>query len=169
MKTVKKRSQFSEPVKRIRYNTFKIKGDVTLMYDLKGNCTLIDTEDVEDVKKFYWYKHPVTHYWISYSHYSEIRLHRFIMNCPNNCIVDHIEHNLDDHRKSKLLICGYSVNNSNRNYMTPHKNIHITSNGKFEVVISINSKLHRFGRYETLDEAISVRDKKRKELHYADC
>ena len=59
MKTVKKRSQFKFPKKRIKYNKFEKKDHkIFLMFDLKGNSTLLDSEDIEDVKHFYWYKHP---------------------------------------------------------------------------------------------------------------
>lgn len=138
------------------------------MFDLKGNSTLLDSEDIEDVKHFYWYKHPTTGYWISNANYAEIRLHRFIMDCPKHFIVDHIHHDLDDHRKSELRICNYSVNNSNRIY-SDMKNIYKTKSGKFEVVISIKGELKRFGRFSNIDEAILVRDTKRKELCYANC
>ncbi len=169
MKTVKRRSQFELPRKRIKYNKFATVDPFTcVMYDLKGNCTLIDIEDLEDVSQFYWYKHPTTGYWISNSNYTEIKLHRFITDCPKHLIVDHIHHNLDDHRKSELSVCNYSLNNSNREY-SDLKNIYVTKSGKFEVVISVYGKLQRLGRYKTLEEAVLVRNTKREELQYAKC
>lgn len=93
-------------------NTFSITGDpnVSIMIDVRGNSTLVDTEDVERLKNFCWYKHT-NGYWVSYSPFQQ--LHRFIMNCPRGKVVDHIHFNKDDHRKSELKICSTKENNQN--------------------------------------------------------
>lgn len=82
---------------------------------------LIDDEDYDKIKNFKWgiklNKFPDRFYVISHD-YTEgnkiIHLHRQIMNCPDNFVVDHINHNVLDNRKSNLRICTLSENSKNR-------------------------------------------------------
>ena len=42
------------------------------------------------------------------------RLHRIIMNCPSNMVVDHINGNKLDNRKCNLRICTIEENSQNK-------------------------------------------------------
>ena len=95
---------------------------------LKNNLrALIDLEDVEKVKEYAWrtnkkvLKNHEPYYYVSASTYAienkrrtSIQLHRFIMNCPNDMEIDHINHNPLDNRKCNLRICTSSENKSTR-------------------------------------------------------
>jgi len=83
-----------------------------------GNISvLIDDEDYEKIKDYTWFATKknndfyITHSMRSeYNLRSSIRLHRIIMNCPKNKMVDHINHDTLDNRKCNLRICTHSEN-----------------------------------------------------------
>ena len=56
----------------------------------------------------------LTPYVETHKNKKRIHLHRFIMNCPDNMIVDHINGNNLDNRKNNLRICTQKINNCNR-------------------------------------------------------
>lgn len=56
-----------------------------------------------------------------YASINKKRLHRLIMSCPENKIIDHINHNGLDNRKENLRITGYIENNLNRNLAKNNK------------------------------------------------
>jgi hypothetical protein len=72
---------------------------------------IIDTEDMEKVKAY--------GKWCMSGEYvgsrrdidKGLRLHRFIMNCPDGLVVNHWNHNKLDCRKINLVVCTSSDNN----------------------------------------------------------
>ena len=151
-------------------NTFVIKGEITEMYDSKGNCTIIDTEDLEKVKQYYWYQDS-RGYWLHHiSRHSKIYLHRFVMNVEDNkVLVDHIFHNTCDNRKSKLRACNAIENSRNKNLnkvnATGRVGVYKTNSNKFKSLIFVKGKEIRLGVFDTLEEAISVREKAEKQYY----
>lgn len=103
-------------------NKYEIRGEETAIFlNYKGQVleTIIDTEDLEKVKKF-----PNTfHYASGYVVGSEnIRgmgipkaLHRIVMDTPNGLVVDHINHNTLYNRKSNLRNVTTQDNSKNMN------------------------------------------------------
>lgn len=135
---------------------------VTRMYDNKGNCTLIDTEDIERLSKYCWYKHT-NGYWVSYS--PPISLHRFVMECPKEKVVDHIYFNKNDHRKSKLRVCSQGDNNRNNRARRTKKDSDLpvgvtrTKSGRFGAFIMLKGKAYQ-KTFDTVDECVSFRNSK---------
>lgn len=74
--------------------------------------TLIDLEDLERVLRYKW--RLSTGNYVRGGKGNFDWLHRFIMNCPKDMEVDHIEHNTLDNRKHKLRICTHKENCNNR-------------------------------------------------------
>lgn len=68
--------------------------------------TIIDTEDLPLVSSFKWYKDSMgySRTTIPSSNGDKIYLHRLLMNSPKNMLIDHINHNKLDNRKSNLRI-----------------------------------------------------------------
>ena len=89
-------------------------------------------------------------------------IHRIIMNCPDNKVVDHINGDPSDNRKCNLRICAQLDNVKNRK-----SNINNTSgckgvswnkcNKAWEVKISKDGKRYYLGMYKDKEEAIKVR------------
>jgi len=83
---------------------------------------LIDTEDFDLIKHYKWnvtfnphsnsYEIKTTIYY--FEKQKTIYLHRLIMKAKKGEIVDHINHNKFDNRKSKLRICTIRQNNMNK-------------------------------------------------------
>lgn len=95
------------------HNTFEILASgVSLMYDNKGNSTLIDTDDIERLSKTYWFKDTFQRmkYW---RNTKGDFLHKFLIPCKEQNVVDHKKGNLDDNRKCELRECTTSQNARN--------------------------------------------------------
>lgn len=94
--------------------------------NLKGHFEcLIDIEDISKINEYYWNirydkRHPnclpyiETHKRIN-GKLKRLHLHRLIMNCPNDMVIDHINGNNLDNRKSNLRIVTQHQNTLNHN------------------------------------------------------
>lgn len=108
-----------------KFNNYTIHGNYSIIYvKSKGNVfkVKIDTEDLDRVINVgSWH---VTHdtRWKNSGYYmcnrprgeKCIKMHRFIMNCPDDRVVDHINHNTLDNRKCNLRVCTQFENNQNQ-------------------------------------------------------
>lgn len=131
-----------------------------VLYDKKCNeidRALIDLEDVDKVKDYKW---GLTKGYVLNKSIKE--LHRFIMDCPDDMIVDHINHNRLDNRKSNLRLC-----NKSQNAMNTKKRKNNTSGttgvywdkkyNNWYSQIFINDKCMHLGHFNTKEEAIEAR------------
>lgn len=91
----------------------------------QGRVTIVDDEDYPIVSLFKWWAFKIKNY-----HYAAttifisdkqttLLMHRLIMNAPFDKLVDHINHNGLDNRKTNMRLCTYSQNHMNGK---PHKN-----------------------------------------------
>ncbi len=86
----------------------------------KGYSTIVDDEDYERLSEFKWYcivsrgRHTTVVGYNKYSKKSQI-MSRLIMDCPKDRVVDHINHDTMDNRRSNLRICTRTQNGQNRN------------------------------------------------------
>ena len=130
-----------------------------LLYDKAGNETvraLIDFEDMEKLKNIKW--HLASEYIINKKHG---KMHRYIMNCKDEfIIIDHINRNVLDNRKSNLRECTKSENSRNRTTQSNNKT-GITGVSKdkdlFVAYISYEGKRIFLGRFKNIDDAIKIR------------
>lgn len=123
------------------YATFNI-------YDKSGNRyeAFIDLDDIKfiDHKFFVVFSNKNKTYCLQ--DYHGKKLHRLIMKCPKNLVVDHINHNPLDNRKSNLRICTRGENNQNKKSYnitstTKFRNVYFKKdNKKYFVKISVNNK-----------------------------
>lgn len=151
----------------ITRNEFKIENSYVIMYTTKGEQFLVDLDDFEKVNKYYWGKDNdgyFVHGFKINGKNKKIRLHRFIMNCPDNMVVDHIhgKESRFDNRKENLRLATVSENGMNRDLgknntsgvtgVTWHKQLK-----KWIVRIQVAGKRISFGTFDNLDNAIAVR------------
>ncbi len=116
-----------------------------------GEEILIDDEDYEKIIKYKWYcynsKYPMTSKGIS--------IHRLIIDCTDDKVVDHINGNSLDNRKSNLRVCFHKENI--RNQKKHNRKIKCSSNykgvcwdsknNKWEAYITFNYKKIKLGRH----------------------
>ena len=132
-----------------------------ILYD--KNCeevarALIDLEDIDKVKSYKW---CLSHGY-AFNKKNNITLHRFIMDCPEDMVVDHINHNRLDNRKCNLRICTQQQNCMNRKFMSNNTSGCIgvswdKSKNKWTSQIMLNNKYIYLGCYDTKEEAIKAR------------
>ena len=128
--------------------------------------TLIDSEDVDKVKQYKW---SIKNNGYAVNNKNRLLLHRFVINCPDDKVVDHINHNPLDNRKSNLRIC-----TQQQNRMNNRKQPNNTSGcagvsfykpyNKWRAYIQINSRQIFLGYFNTKEDAIEAR--KQAELEY---
>lgn len=145
--------------KRLRkFNTYEVCGDYTKVFDSKGNSFIIDTEDLEKIKPYYFQKTFKGYVSTSYLTCGAILLHRLIMDAPKDLQVDHINHDKLDNRKSNLRLCTRCENQRNRKCL----GVWFRKDTKKWIAEIQNKKL---GHFETKEEAIACRKKAEIELY----
>ena len=124
--------------------------------------TLIDNEDIEKIKSFKWVYIKTRGYVKAMINGKEILLHRFILNTPHDLLVDHINHNKLDNRKSNLRFCNKSQNAMN--LKTPKNNTSGTKgvywdkrSKKWYAKIKAENKNMHLGYFDKKEDAIESR------------
>ena len=128
---------------------------------------LIDLDDIDKVKNCKWYMS--NGYVVHRIKNKQIRLHRIIMNPNDDMVVDHINHNPLDNRKSNLRICTLQQNNMNKTIQSNNTSgttgvFWDKQTNKWRAGIKINQKKINLGRFNTKEEAIQKR--KQAEIEY---
>jgi HNH endonuclease len=140
----------------------------------RGQYALVDDGDFELVSQYKWSAHR--NKFNNYSarafykgHNKFIYMHRLIMNAKDEEVVDHIDHNTLDNRRSNLRICTVGQNNINHGRIRSdnksgfmgvckHKN-------RWQAYIYYNHRCYNCGRFKTPEEAAAARDRFAKILH----
>lgn len=151
-------------LERTKYDSNKIilhdKYAEIVMYNKDCEEIARATVDIEDVDKVKNYKWCLSHGYAMHS--GKFFLHRLIMNCPDDMVIDHINHDPLDNRKENLRICTQQQNMMNRRTQSNNTS-GITgvnwdkSKNKWRVQIALNKIHYTVGYYENIDEAIQER------------
>jgi hypothetical protein len=152
-------------------NSFEIRGDTTVIFiKVPGGKvleTLIDTADLELAQSFSctWiiakrsngvhYVHGV--YNDEHGKKRVHFLHRFLLNAPGGAVVDHINHDTFDNRRSNLRIVDQQRNMQNRRKARVDSKTGILNVSKigrrFVAKVQNNGKIIRLGNFSTAEEA----------------
>lgn len=140
----------------------------------QGQYSLIEVEDLEVVSKWNWccmdnrkrgsgYR-AIRLNWIPDKKTTRIAfMHRELMNPPSDMVVDHINRNPLDNRRSNLRVVTPYENNQNRvlthnGYRIEGKGINRTPNGKrWRARICVKGKQKELGVFDTKEEALKAR------------
>ncbi len=136
---------------------------------ITNGVVIVDDDDYEWLKKHSWtmskdgYVKLVIRAGIS-----AMRMHRAIMKAKNGEIVDHINGNPSDNRKSNLRICTNQQNQFNRgknkNNLTGYKGVSF-ANGKFLSNATLNGKVTYLGSFDNAVDAAKAYDEFAKKHH----
>lgn len=139
---------------------------------------LIDEEDYDKIKDYKcclsFHKRMNTFYIIIHmykdSKHIDVLLHRFIMNCPKDKLVDHKNHDTLKNTKDNLRICTHAENQRNqkirKGLSSKHKGVYFNKKeNKYVAQIKYNNKQIGIGRFETEKEAGESYNKKALELY----
>lgn len=99
-------------------NDYRIEGDVVYIALKPGIETIVDLADLEKIAQYAWYAVPnmMSGYYVSSrTENKTVYLHRAIMDAPKGRVVNHINHDTLDNRRSNLRIVTHQQNDSHRN------------------------------------------------------
>jgi hypothetical protein len=136
--------------------------------------TKIDEKDFDRFSKYKWHAHKTT---LTYYAARNVRIngktslvfmHRHIMNCPDDKLIDHINHNGLDNRRDNLRLVSCEQNNWNRRKRrgqctSPYKGVFYRY-GKWSAAIKCKGKHIFIGWFENEETAARAYDEKAKEL-----
>lgn len=135
---------------------------------------LIDKEDYEKAKKFRWFSkiYKLTGKYYAYSHLKgnkKILLHRYLLDIDDERLVDHINGNTLDNRRSNLRIASRLQNNVNskkrKNCKSKYKGLMLRPSGRWGVYIKFQGINYCLGTFDNEIEAAKVYNKKALEFY----
>lgn len=173
------------------FNNYRIDNEITTIFVENRNKNIfeifIDTEELHKFIQFNksWHavydkctsqyyartivNHPKTD---SCAKWCEtILMHRFILGTNTKDVVDHINHNQLDNRKSNLRIISISSNSryredKNKNNKSGYRNVcWLKDYNKWCVQIQINGKNTLVGKFDDVDEAGAYAEKMRQKYY----
>ena len=134
----------------------------------KGFVAQVDDEDYEYLNQWKWYVYidRIYHYAIRTESKSRkrIKMHRVILNAPDNIFVDHIDHDGLNNQRRNIRLCTNTQNQWNmKGRRNGHKGV---SKEKycFRAAIKYQGKTIHLGSFRTESEAAQAYDIKAKEL-----
>lgn len=149
----------------------------------QGQYAIVDSEDFDVLDTYNWYaqysKNSDTFYalrstWSKGANIREVEsMHRFIMGVKDtDLIVDHINHNGLDNRRSNIRACTHTENlrnqKPNKKFSSQYVGVNFCKKSrKWLASINIDRKMVNLGYYLTEVEAAIVRDKFAKK-HYGE-
>lgn len=164
---MRKKRVSNQYIRKENFTELNIKGSV------HGDKTiLIDTEEVEKIKKHHWTINKFTrckkvYYYAVTS--NGLLLHRYIKGASNGreATVDHINNNTLDNRKGNLQICSNRKNLIKQelcvNSKTGVKGVCVhTNTGRYMAYITVNRKRTHLGYFDTIEEAKTARERAEK-------
>lgn len=134
--------------------------------------TKVDDEDFDIQNKYKWFKDKDGYIYrrkqknkVTY----RLLLHREVMNCPSNLLIDHWNHDRSDNQKGNLRKCSYASNNHNRvsdKHTSKYKGVFWNKRiGRFQTKIMCKGRNLNLGISFTEDYGAYLYNKKAMELH----
>lgn len=150
----------TEPKKRARTNSYDVRGDITIVTTSDGRTFTVDTIDLDSVQRYSWC-FSKTGYLVANVGGKVVRLHRYLLHPDDGSIVDHINGDPSDNRRSNLRVCGSAGNARNSRPPKSSKlgilGVKKVKSGKYVAQIMVDRKQIHLGRFANLDDAIAAR------------
>lgn len=147
-----------ESKEKIGKNEYRIEGST--VYVTLSNCNdemICDLDDWEQCKKYTWHKDDKGYP----SNANKKRFHRLILPKKDGKVLDHINRNKLDNRKSNLRYVNFSINIANRESLAGKPSymigVYSTENGKWKARIGYKRKVYHLGTFDNVEDAILAR------------
>ena len=130
----------------------------------KNRYTLVDDEDFDFLNQWKWRLNKrgyILRSTMINNKYTVIHMHRIIIKCPSEKMVDHISGNKSDNRKNNLRICNNLENSWNRAISKLNSsgykgvNWHKASK-KWEARIGFKNKRIHLGFFKNIKDAVNI-------------
>lgn len=135
----------------------------------KGYQAIVDDDDFCALSKVKWYALVTKHGVYAVRDVKNKKtprttylMHRVIANCPDDKVIDHINHNTLDNRRENLRVCSQSENCANtrkksNGKTSPYKGVFYSkSHKKYRTRIMKNGKIIELGLFSNPEEASKV-------------
>jgi hypothetical protein len=129
----------------------------------QGKVAIVDAADYQWLSMYKWHAAKYQNGFYAGTKTRRIYMHRLIMNAPPDKVVDHIDHNGLNNRRSNLRICSLAENlcNSRPSKKTSrYKGVHWCKESRiWKSVIKFKGKKQNLGRFDNEIDAASAYDK----------
>ena len=152
--------------RRTKHNTYDLYNEYGICYDDKmKNHWLFDLEDYDKIKDYYWYSNHAGYATAKDKQRgTTVIMSRIIMGLDigDKLYVDHINHNVNDNRKTNLRVCTNSQNNMNKGLQSNNTSgvtgvTWFSRDNKWAAQIKINGKHIHLGLFNNISDAIAAR------------
>jgi hypothetical protein len=138
----------------------------------RGKFAIVDTADYEELAQHKWLASGDDNrgfYAARRARDKVLLMHRVIMDPPEGAVVDHIDHNSLNNRRSNLRLCTQKENSRNavpnRRGTSRFKGVYfLKRTGKWIATINYNGKTMHLGSFDDEIEAAKTYDRKAHEL-----
>lgn len=130
---------------------------------------IVDADDIDRVRMHTWYR---SRRWAVESRMWKrlVKLHRFIMNPPDNVVIDHIDRNPLNNSKSNLRECSQMENCHNSSWKNTSKTwvkwVWMNRNWKYVSQICVGWKREHIGTFSSIEDAQKAYIEKSLEYHW---
>ena len=158
--------------KNSKTNIWNFEENIAIGTTNKKEKFIIDIEDYEKVKNFCWRIDKFGYVVANSKNFLNlvIKLHKIITNSNKDEIIDHINQDKKDNRKSNLRKATKSQNNSNIKRRSDNTSGYTgvkfeNKTNKWKAQISLNNNRYHLGTFDTKEDAIIARNKAEIEIH----
>jgi len=136
----------------------------------RGKYAIVDPEDYNWLMQYKWHANGRQEGSLYAVNQKRQKMHRLIMNAPKGMVVDHINGNGLDNRKTNIRLATYTQNSWNSRHgmgqgTSRYKGVIWSKrNNKWEAVISVNGRRKHLGYFIDEKKAARAYDKAAKEL-----
>jgi hypothetical protein len=138
----------------------------------RGLFAIVDAEDYPRLSRYTWFAEGTDKncYAVHKENGRSIKMHRQIMNAPDNLVVDHIDHNGLNNRKENLRVCTFAENcrnlRSSRHKSSKFKGVHWNKRcKKWAAQIACENKKYHLGYFTDEHVAAKAYDRAAKKYH----